>query len=184
MSDARPSGAPDAPDGPRITAAPGAGRDPRLELGAALFFALWPLAGWWAVSGDAYLWSDFGADPGPSLMPAIVLTLLSAGSLAMVLRALVLLRAGRATLPPGPLVSRLLTPLLFVVTLLALVPLMQAVGFVAAGALFAAGWMLALRDRARTHGPVRHLLEVVLATAIGIGLIYYVFARVIDVPLP
>ena len=180
MTDMNSSGAQPAPDLRPGTIL----NDPHRDLGAAIFFATWSVIGWYAVAGDAYLWSDFGADPGPSLMPAIVLSLLSVGSFAMLLSALVRLRRARPRKTNRSLFSRLLTPILFVGSLVAVVPLMQAVGFLAAGAVFSAGWMFVLHDSDRGRSVARRLLETAMATIIGLGLIFYVFVRVIHVPLP
>ncbi len=176
------SGAQPAPDMPANP--PPDPADGRRDLGAALFFGLWAGVGWYAVSGDAYLWSDFGADPGPSLMPAIVLTLLTLGSFAMLVSAVRKLRASDAPWSGIDIFARLRVPLLFIASLIAMVPLMRLVGFVPAGALFAAGWTWVLYDADRDRGIARRIAEVAAATIVGVGLIYIVFVRIIHVPLP
>ena len=53
-------------------------RDPRNQIAAGVFLAIWSATGWWSATGTAALWSDeYGVDPGPGLLPTLVLTILS-----------------------------------------------------------------------------------------------------------
>lgn len=152
-------------------------------FGAPIFFGLWCVAGWWSILRDPFLWADYGLDPGPSVMPVIVLTLLSTGSVLMLARAVYLAFAGTARVS-ADLFRHLLVPALFTLSIVALVPLMYRIGFIPAALAFCLGWMLVLHDRRRRLGLPRLLAETMLSTAAGVGLVAYAFIQLIHVPLP
>ncbi|WP_108663519.1 tripartite tricarboxylate transporter TctB family protein [Acuticoccus kandeliae] len=159
----------------------GEGRDLTVEYGVPIFFGVWAVIGWWAILRDSYVWSDFGLDPGPVLMPLLVLSLLSIGSLAMLVRAVMLTRRGGVF--TRNLLRNLTVPAAFAGTVLLMVPLMYRIGFLATATLFAFGWMVVLVEA--WHGAIwRRLLGILVATALGVGLVTYVFVDLIRVPLP
>ena len=159
--------------------------DPRNQLAAGVFLGLWSLAGWWSVTGTPALWSaDYGADPGPGLLPTLVLTILSLGALILVVngvRQIVLVS-------PNPgywtgLRRHTLVPALFLVSLLVLVPAIDTLGFIPASGVFAFAWMVVLGHRSG-GGAARTLLPLAAAgSLIGVGLIYFVFVYLIGVPV-
>ena len=129
------------------------------------------------------LWTgDHGADPGPGLLPIMVLTALSLGSL-------VLLGAGLRQAVAGGMASGRwskmtegsLRPAIFVLTLLIYVSAISFAGFAAASAVFCFAWIGALGASAiGGRGP---WLQALVGAAIGVTLIYFVFVYLIRVPL-
>ncbi|MCF3935380.1 tripartite tricarboxylate transporter TctB family protein [Acuticoccus sp. M5D2P5] len=157
-------------------------RDLTVEFGVPVFFGLWAVIGWWAILGDSYVWTDFGLDPGPVLMPVLVLSFLSIGAVIMFARAvlLTLRRDGRFE---GRIFRNLWIPAVFAGSVLLMVPVMYRIGFLATALIFAFGWMCVLAEA--WHGNwKRRLLMIVIASAVGVGLLTYIFAEVIRVPLP
>lgn len=160
-------------------------QDPRNRLAAGLFFAAWAAAGWVSLLRNPEIVGvDFGQDPGPGLMPAIVLTLLTGGSLVLVGAGLATRsRPPRPRLDWGGMARQAVKPALLVLTLLGYVPLVRAVGFVPASAGFAVAWMLALAAPALRREGARAIVPILAGTAAGVGLIYFVFIYWIGVPL-
>ena len=159
--------------------------DPRNRLAAGGFFALWAIAGWYSLLTNTQIMGEtFGADPGPGLLPAIVLSIVSAGSLILVGAGLY----GLGNLRAPPIAWRRLSrqfvmPLLLAASLVGYIPLIHTIGFVAANTVFAAAWMLIIGAGEVRSDPRRALLHVALGTVIGVSLIYYVFIYWISVPL-
>ncbi|MEH6728841.1 MAG: hypothetical protein V7703_22065, partial [Hyphomicrobiales bacterium] len=60
------------------------------DIAVSAFFLIWAVIGWISLLGDANLFSDLytGADPGPTLLPIIVLSVLSVGGAALAAGAL------------------------------------------------------------------------------------------------
>lgn len=159
--------------------------DPRNRLAAGAFVGLWAIAGWYSqLTNEQIVDADFGSDPGPGLLPGIVLTILTAGSLVLIGAGLSGLKGLRA--PPiawARLARQMVMPLLLAVSLIAYIPVIRVVGFVAGNTLFAAAWM-ALLGRSELRADLRTgLVQIALGTLIGVGLIYYVFIYWIGVPL-
>jgi len=159
--------------------------DPRNRIAAGAFFAVWAVIGWISMLSNVQIAGvDFGLDPGPGLMPTIVLTIVSAGSLSLMAVGLAGLMKGQ--LPPIPwrsVARQMIMPLLLVGSLLGYVPLIRWIGFLAANALFASAWMIILSAADLRREPVRALLPILLGTAIGVGMIHFVFIYWIGVPL-
>ena len=160
-------------------------RNPRNQLVAGVFLGLWSVAGWWSALGTAAVWADdYGADPGPGLLPVLALSLLSAGALWLVLSG----ARGMLSAPAAPgywsgLRRHTLLPALFVASLLIYVPAIELAGFIPASGAFALLWMAALGLQ-RTAGARTGALATAGAGAlIGVGLIYFVFVVLIGVPV-
>lgn len=160
-------------------------RDPRNQLAAGAFLAIWCAAGWWSVARTPALTSDdYGVDPGPGLLPTLVLTILSLG-------ALILLAEGirRILLEPVrkgywlELRRHSGAPMLFVGSLLVCVPAIGLIGFLPSSGIFAFVWMLVLGYRSGEEAPGALLPLAGAGTLIGIGLIYFVFVYLIGVPI-
>lgn len=159
--------------------------DPRNRIAAGAFFAVWAVVGWISMLTNVQIVGvDFGLDPGPGLMPTIVLSIVSAGSLSLIMVGLAGLTKGPFSPIPWRSVARqMIMPLLLVGSLLGYVPLIRWIGFSAANALFASGWMVILSAADLRREPLRALLPIFLGTVIGVGLIYFVFIYWIGVPL-
>jgi hypothetical protein len=159
--------------------------DPRNRLAAGFFFAMWAVVGWASLSTNRQIVGvDFGQDPGPGLMPAIVLALLSAGSLVLIAAGLAgLIRHSNPALDWRSMVRRTVLPAFLLLTLLGYVPFVRRVGFLPASTAFAACWMALLAADELRRDPFRAAMPILLGTAAGVGLIYFVFIYWIGVPL-
>lgn len=159
--------------------------NPRNDIATGLFFGLWCLVGWWSVFTSDELWSDdYGLDPGPGLLPKLILSVLTLGGLVILLRGVIALSRTR---PPrfdwGAFARQIKNPALLVGSLLLYLPAIFRIGFVTASAVFALGWMLGLGLQGRRQASIALGLQTILGTVIGVGLIYFVFIRLIGVPL-
>lgn len=159
--------------------------DPRNRLAAGAFFAVWAVVGWISILTNVQIVGvDFGLDPGPGLMPTIVLSILSAGSLSLIAFGLVgLTKDQLRPIAWRSVAHQVVMPLLLVGSLLGYVPLIRWLGFPLANVLYAAVWMIILSTADLRRDPVRALLPILLGTVIGVGLIYFVFIYWIGVPL-
>ena len=160
-------------------------RESRNRIAAGAFLALWSLTGWGSfLTTPALYRGDFGVDPGPGLLPVIVLAVLSAG-------ALLLVGTGVRQLVSEPgddrywrrLVDGTLVPALFFASLLVYVSVMNVIGYLLASGLLAFCWIAALGVRHR-DGTTRSIaLTAAAATLVGVGAIYVVFVVLIGVPV-
>jgi len=172
------------PDGPAADTAAN-----RIAVGT--FFLAWAAVGWASVAGNPMLFSDLyaGLDPGPSLMPLAVLSIVTAGGLSILAGGLVR-RArrsrGASREEPSPasgtrrqhaIAAALLATLLVYPTV------MQAVGFAPATVLFTAAWVFALTPFDRV-GPLRGLAAAAVAATVITGIVWLGFVVVIRAPLP
>ena len=161
-------------------------RDPRNQIAAGIFLAAFSAAGWWSALSTPALWSDeYGVDPGPGLLPALVLTLLSAGACGLVgtgLRGL-LAQRDRPTSYWRELRRHTAKPTIFVASLLAYVSAIELIGFTISSFVLAVAWMLALGWENADRDPKKWLLQAIGGSIAGVGLIYLVFVQLIGVPL-
>jgi len=155
---------------------------PHIDTLAGGFFLVWAGVGWFSYAGNtalrASLWAR--ADPGPALVPLIVLVLLTLGGGVLLARGLwrfVRSETGDS-LPP---VTAHILPLGFAATLGALVVAMPATGFLPAAIAFCLFWLWALSSGG--HSLLGWALRFLAAGAIGGG-IHLVFAGLLRVPLP
>lgn len=160
-------------------------RESRNQLAAGAFLALWSLAGWWSFATAPALHGDqYGVDPGPGLLPLIVLATLSLGALILIGRGI-----GRIASEPGDarywrrLIAGSGAPMLFLASLIAYVWALAAIGYLIASSLIAFVWIAALGLRTGEQGVGAALLQAAVATVIGVGTIYFVFVSLIGVPL-
>ncbi len=161
------------------------GRDPRNQLAAGGFLGLWCLAGWWSLAATAALSSDeYGVDPGPGLLPRLVLTILTLGALVLIGNGIRRLLAEPTERGYWDRLRRgTLVPAIFILSLALYVPSIELIGYVPASGLFALAWMTFLGLRSREGAPVSPLLQAGVGTVIGVGLIYLIFVQLIGVPV-
>jgi hypothetical protein len=159
------------------------------DLAAGIVLFSLSAVGAWSISANKFIIGvDYGNDPGPGLLPAILLVLLALSSIAMMaLAGLKLLRrrdGGTETGPSGKAGTTLLVPALMVVTLLVYAQSMTWLGFLETTATFAVFWTIAIgvQDFGRPDGR-RVAIWLLEAAAICFG-IYAVFAWLIKIPLP
>lgn len=169
-------------------------RTPTGDILVGAFFLAWAAAGWLSIAFNDLLFSDLyaGLDPGPSLMPVLVLGALSLGGLSILASGLVSLFKGEATrggsaAAEGTGWRRHLVPLGLLATLAVYPTIMEALGYVPATALFVFGWICALTGRRAVSQRGERLLALAVAlfsTAVIVGILYLGFVVVIHAPLP
>ena len=161
------------------------GRDPRNQLAAGGFLAIWCLAGWWSMATTPALSSaEYGVDPGPGLLPRIVLIVLTAGALILSVNGARCIMVEPAE--PGywnKLQRGTLVPALFIGSLAIYVPAIGLIGYLPASAIFSAAWMAFLGYRSTEDGSASSLLQAGAGTLVGVGFIYFIFAYLIGVPV-
>lgn len=164
---------------------PAPGRDPRNQVAAGSFLALWCFAGWWSLALTPALSADeYGVDPGPGLLPRLVLTILTLGAILLIGNGTRRLLSEPAE--PGyydRLRRGTLVPAIFVASIAIYVPAIGAVGYLPASASFALAWMTFLGIRNRDGGSATPLIQAGTGTVIGVGLIYLIFVYLIGVPV-
>lgn len=158
---------------------------PALNLATAAFFLAWAAVGWLAYFSNAPLRASLfvGPDPGPALMPIITLTLLTVGGGIILLRALVgFLRGDGGTVEGLPDLRSHTKPILFMISLIVTVALMQRLGFATVGFGFSLVWLFVLSAGGQ---PLLRRAAVALALAVTITFaIWYGFVEVLRISLP
>lgn len=141
--------------------------------------------GWLSLHRDPALRThDFGTDPGPALVPRLLLAALAIGGVALMAHGgFGLTRRG----PRNPAVAggprRFLWPILFVASLLVYQRALALAGYPAATVAFCAAWILVLTWR-ENRLTVRSAGLGVGAAVVVTAAIYYVFKGFVRVPLP
>lgn len=160
-------------------------RESRNRIAAGAFLALWSVVGWWSFFTTPALYrDDYGVDPGPGLLPVIVLAALSLGALLLIATG-----ARQLATEPGDerywqrLGDGALVPMLFVASLLVYVAVMSAIGYLLASGLLAFCWIAGLGFRHRAGTTRAIALTAAAATLIGVGAIFVVFVVLIGVPV-
>ncbi len=152
------------------------------DLGVAVFFLVWAAVGWVSVAMNAGLAAnDFGLDPGPSLMPVIVLSVLSVGGLALAVSPVAALLARRGKLHWSMSIDW--RRLAFFVSVAGFPVAMQAVGYIAATLVFVFVWGLLLAPDIRDR-PMRSAVVAAVASVVTTLVVYGGFDLVIRAQLP
>lgn len=155
-----------------------------LHLGAGLFFGAWSALGWYSQLSNAQISDDFGADPGPGLLPAIVLSILTLGALVLTgfgLRECT--KSGLLSFDWAAALKDFLEPALLCLSLAVYLPLIHILGFVPATVLYSTILMVALCRRELRTAPRATLLSLVIGVAACSALTYLLFIYWIGVPL-
>ncbi|HXF82856.1 MAG TPA: tripartite tricarboxylate transporter TctB family protein [bacterium] len=141
-----------------------------------------------ALGRNATLTSfDFGADPGPALLPRLLLVALLGGGTVVILLGVLRWRAARVSLRD---VGRTLAlrpyrrPAVFVASLSVYLGALPRLGFITATLLFAAGWIAALTPEEDRRPLPRSLGQTAGAALVITAALYYVFKGFVKVPLP
>ena len=161
-------------------------RDPRNQIAAGSFLGLWSAVGWWSATRTTSLWTvEYGADPGPVLLPILELTILSLGALALVVEGTrqILLEPPTHKGYWSNLRRYTLTPIIFIASLLAYVIAIEFIGFIPSSGVFAFVWIASLGFRIGEGTPKALFFMAITGTLGGVGLIYFVFIYLIGVPL-
>jgi len=133
---------------------------------------------------NAELMADFGADPGPSFQPLLMLYLLAAAGVILIVRGVVrLARTGWRVSIPRAAVESLVFPVLMIVSLLAYVGLVEVIGFLAVSLVLNVSWAAVLVAQDFGLREPRRLILGAGGAAVVTVAIYLVFRQVIGVPL-
>jgi len=159
------------------------------DLTAGIVLFIVSAIGAWSLSANKFIAAvDSGNDPGPGMLPAILLVLLAMSSIAMmVLAGAKLLRLRGAETNTGLFDTKghpLLIPMLLVVTLLVYAESMSELGFLETTAAFALFWTVVIGIQDSGRPDARRLALWLLEGAAICAAIYAVFAWLIKIPLP
>ena len=163
-------------------------RSPAGDIAAGVVLFALSAIGAWSLLTDPFITQEsYGNDPGPGMLPGVLLVLLALSSLAMIAigwARLVRLRGLGGQVHRGAGWKPMLVPLLLVVTLLVYASAMTEFGFLETTAIFAILWtfVIGVQDHARP-GALRLAVWLIEGVAICAA-IYVVFAWFIKVPLP
>lgn len=143
--------------------------------------------GWSLFTNDSIVGADFGADPGPGLVPALLLRLLGLCALAMIAVGLKNLWQVRKTEPRRSSTASwkaLLLPGLLTATMIVYLWALQVIGFLLITAVFTLCWMFVIGiyddGRPTKRAVIRYVVHAVAVTVV----VYVVFTKLIHVPLP
>jgi len=161
-------------------------RGARADLIVGVVFLAVTIVGYFGLYGSQDVASmDFGNDPGPGLFPYLLLSSLCLLSLWLIGWSLVRgpWRDTEVLRPSGGW-QRMLLPAVMVGTLVAYILILPRVGFLPLTFVFALVWILILsiEDDFRIT-PARLLLSALQAGGLS-WVIYYVFGKLVKVPLP
>jgi len=145
------------------------------------------LVGFWRLYGNQYVHEmDFGTDPGPGLFPRLLLWGLGLSGTWLIVRAAGQRRQGdraeESFFEGG--VRRLLLPLLMVASLAGYVLALPRLGFLPLTLAFGLAWVFLLTLEESARLTAGRLLRVALEASLLSGVIYFVFAKLVKVPLP
>lgn len=156
------------------------------DIAVAAFFLIWAIVGWTSLLSDENLFSDLyaGADPGPTLLPIIVLSVLSLGGAALAASAFLSRRpASKSDNTAQRLPKGFKLALALFVSIATFPFFMTHIGYLPTTFIFVFVWAFGL-----THDPMQAPLRngMIAALAAGITslLIYACFDILIGVRFP
>ncbi len=156
------------------------------DIAVSAFFLIWAIVGWISLLGDDSLFSDLyaGADPGPTLLPIIVLSVLSVGGIALAIGALVTRRPVSKPKDTSQAPSRSFKLALALFLSVASFPyFMTILGYLPTTFIFVFVWAFGLtQDTMRS--PLRNGLVAAFAAGITALLVYACFDVLIGVRFP
>lgn len=141
------------------------------------------VGGWSLFSNRFVIGEDYGSDPGPGLLPVLLLALLAVGALGLMAVGAAKLRAAKSR-RPGATWRRLAVPTLLVATMLVYSQTMVPLGFLPTTLAFAVFWAIVIGIQEWGVPRARVAVLYVVEGAAITGGIYIVFAWLIKVPLP
>lgn len=160
--------------------------DPRNKLATGLFLSFWVVLGWLSLLNNTWIMEqDFGLDPGPGLLPSIVLSIITLGASGQIALGIIGIVQGRSGRPIrwGEIARQSVFPGLLLLSLLTYVPLVRLISFIPATALLAAAWMIVIDRKRWRQKPLSALPSTVLGTVLAVGFVYLLFIYAIGVPL-
>ncbi len=158
------------------------------EAASGAFILLWGFIGVAGLLWRPAIWQDdYGLDPGPGLLPLIVIaSLLLGGSILLVkgLRHLVHAPRGAVKVELREEREPTLIAAALLISVIVYVLALKSIGFIPATFVFCTIWIIAIFLRDGATGVLRtSAVSVVAAAAITVA-VYVVFQRLIGVPLP
>lgn len=159
------------------------------DLAAGIVLLVVSAIGGWSLSANKFITTvDYGNDPGPGLVPALLIGLLALSSVAMMAAActklLRLHRAGAEARLPNETRRSLIVPALMVVALFIYSQSMTRLGFLETTAVFSLFWTVALGLQDTRRPKLGRVVLWLLEGATVCAGIYAVFAWFIKIPLP
>lgn len=130
---------------------------------------------------------DFGTDPGPGLVPRLLLLALLGGGSVLVVLGAVRLWAGRTDLPTvmGRItLGRHTSVIAFGLLLAAYIWALPRFGFVPVTLVFAVVWMAGMTAASGGGMRLRQAGSLMAAAVVITAALYYVFKGFVKVPLP
>lgn len=154
------------------------------DLAAGVVLLAVASVGGWSLLGDPFLMDeDYGSDPGPGLLPILMLVLLAAGALGLMVSGAVRLRSATPSSWSGAW-RRFAVPILLVATMVVYSQTFVPLGFLPTTLVFAVCWTIVFAIQEWGAPGARSIfLRVIEGLAITGG-VYAVFAWLIKVPLP
>jgi hypothetical protein len=156
---------------------------PKSDLGAAVFFLAWAGVGWLSIatSSDLFSGRSSGLDPGPALLPIIVLIILTGGGISLAVRALLIF--GSSARHSGSRDKFRWLPIYFLASVVAFPVFLNAIGYIWATVIFVFCWSFLLTPMA-LHRPLHTTFIASIAAIFMAALIYLGFDLVIGARLP
>lgn len=130
---------------------------------------------------------DFGTDPGPALVPRLLLLALLVGGIGLI--GLGLTRTATAGIGPVAVLRtaalrRHAVLIAFVLSLAIYLGVLPRIGFVSATLMFSTSWIAILTRKAGNPIRPRTVTTAIVGATVITTVIYYVFKGFVKVPLP
>ncbi|MDQ7839451.1 MAG: tripartite tricarboxylate transporter TctB family protein [bacterium] len=159
------------------------------DLVAGLFLVVVAWAGRASVrAGQAQLQFDFDTDPGPYLVPEVLLLVVGAGGIVLVAAGAWRLARSARVLTPSVRwpenALRLLLVAAFVASMALYLRLLVAVGFRPATFALCTVWVFILARQAQQRPLLRDVAASLVIAAVVTGAVHFVFKSLVRVPLP
>lgn len=157
----------------------------KADVAVAAFFLIWAVVGWISLLSDKNLFSDLyaGADPGPTLLPIIVLCVLTVGGSALAAGALISRRPVSNDGTARRLPNGFKLALALFLSVASFPFFMTIIGYLPTTFIFVFVWAFVLTQEPM-RAPFRNGLIAALAASITALLIYACFDLLIGVRFP
>lgn len=157
----------------------------KADVAVAAFFLIWAAVGWISLLSDKNLFSDLyaGADPGPTLLPIIVLCVLTVGGAALAAGALISRRPASKDGTARHLPKGFKLALALFLSVASFPFFMTIIGYLPTTFIFVFVWAFVLTQEPM-RAPFRNGLIAALAASITALLIYACFDLLIGVRFP
>jgi hypothetical protein len=145
--------------------------------------------GTWGIVTDDYLMGDdYGADPGPALVPIMLLCLLGFLGINMTIKACynILKYSNRVTNTPNTTENWIafLIPLTFVCSMFFYTWIIETIGFILVTLGFTLLWIFSIGIHDNGRPTIKKILLYIVYSVVMTFFIYYIFVHLIMVQLP